>query len=133
MEEWARHLVCRDTIMPARTAAADPPVSAAAAGASGCTSVAKLSGRGHSPHALRRRVLGPHGSLRRGQCFAPGCGLFAQSDLLHEGHQVVKRYSSTICPFFQWPTVQKSTSNDLPVGGISVPSGPTMGPVMVPV
>jgi hypothetical protein len=29
--------------------------------------------------------------------------------------------------------VQKSTSNDLPVGGISVPSGPFIGPFIEPV
>jgi hypothetical protein len=45
-------------------------------------------GKGEWPGAapayvLRRRVLGPHRSLRRGQCCALGCGLFAQSDALH--------------------------------------------------
>jgi hypothetical protein len=32
----------------------------------------------------------------------------------------------------QRATVQKSTSNDLPVSGISVPSARTIGPVIVP-
>jgi len=54
-------------------------------------------------------------------------------DLLHEGHDVVEQVFLVICPFFQWPTVQKSTSNDFPVGAISFPSGPTIGPVMGPV
>ena len=43
------------------------------------------------------------------------------------------RFSSTIWPLSHRATVQKSTSNDLPVGGISSSSGPFIGPFMVPV
>lgn len=39
------------------------------------------------------------------------------------------RFSSTICPLSQRATVQKSTSNDLPVGGMLVPSGIAIVPV----
>jgi hypothetical protein len=41
--------------------------------------------------------------------------------------------SSTIIPFCQRATVHKSTSKDLFVGGIWVPSGAVIGPVIVPV
>ena len=59
--------------------------------------------------------------------------LVAQADLLHEGDQVVQEVLFHICPLSHLATVQKSTSKDLPVGGICLPSGPCIGPVMVPV
>ena len=43
------------------------------------------------------------------------------------------RYSSTILPSRQRAIVEKSTSNDLPVGSMTVPSGSSSGPVNVPV
>ena len=42
------------------------------------------------------------------------------------------RFFSTIWPSSHLATVQNSTSKLFPVGGISVPSGPFIGPVMVP-
>jgi hypothetical protein len=42
------------------------------------------------------------------------------------------KYSSTMTPFFQRPTVFITSLNDLPVGGMLVPSGSGMGRVKVP-
>ena len=43
-----------------------------------------------------------------------------------------KRYSSSITPSFQWPTVEITSRKDLPVGGIGVPLAIGMGSVKVP-
>jgi hypothetical protein len=52
-----------------------------------------------------------------------------QADLPEEADL---RFSSTISPFFQRATVQNCSSNDLPVGGCTLPERSFHGPIIFP-
>jgi hypothetical protein len=56
-----------------------------------------------------------------------------QAELLHHQDLVVEELLLDELPSFKWATVQNSTLNDLPLGGITVPSGIVTGPLNVPV
>lgn len=59
--------------------------------------------------------------------------LLDNSDLFHELQVVPEERFRDHLAVFRWPTVTMLILNDLPVGGISFPSGPGIGFVKVPV
>src|SRR5712691_8193644 len=59
-----------------------------------------------------------------GYCVSPICFMYVWLSQ--------KRYSSSITPSFQWPTVHIGSLNALPVGGIDLPSPVGIGFVKVP-
>lgn len=80
------------------------------------------------PAALISPLAGPKG--RAGVAVARS---IAETDLPHERDQVIHEVLLDDLTSSHLAMVKKSTSNDLPVGGISFPSGPCIGPVIVPV
>src|SRR5258707_270929 len=57
--------------------------------------------------------------------------LLPDAQLRHVGSLSQNRYSSSIVPFFQWPTVAMGSLKDLPFGGIG-PLADGIGFVKVP-